>query len=58
MASDALLQDATKSEDGAFTPEMRRAIELELEAICSDVQFRASQRNCAFLRYPFSGLVV
>ena len=32
-------------------PEMRRAIEFELEAICSDHQFRSSQRNCAFIRY-------
>ena len=27
------------------------AIELELEAICGDTQFRSSQRNCEFLRY-------
>ncbi len=32
-------------------PEMRRAVEFELEAICCDHQFRSSQRNCAFLRY-------
>ena len=54
MAFDASLRDATKSEDGAFTPEVRHAIELELEAICGDPQFRASQRNCAFLRYVIS----
>lgn len=51
MASNASLRDAKQSEGGTYTPEMRRAIELELQAICSDEQFRASQRNCAFLRY-------
>lgn len=34
-----------------LTPEVRAAVERELETICSDPQFRASQRTCAFLRY-------
>jgi hypothetical protein len=51
MAVNASLQDAKRSESGTYTPDMRQAIELELEAICSDAQFRASQRNCEFLRY-------
>jgi len=37
--------------DSAFTPEVRKAIGQELEAICGDPNFRLSQRNCAFLRY-------
>ena len=32
-------------------PQIRRAVEFELEAICGDQQFRSSHRNCAFLRY-------
>lgn len=51
MASNASLQHTGTSVDGVITPEMRRAIELELDAICGDAQFRTSQRNCDFLRY-------
>lgn len=35
----------------SLSPEVRAAVERELETICSDPQFRASQRTCAFLRY-------
>lgn len=34
-----------------LSPEVRAAVEQELETICSDPQFRASHRTCAFLRY-------
>ena len=51
MASSAALHSIHPSASEAITPEIRRAVELELDAICGDTQFRASQRNCAFLRY-------
>lgn len=51
MISDAVIQKLTKADDSSIDPVVRRAIELELGAICSDTQFSASQRNCAFLRY-------
>jgi hypothetical protein len=51
MASSISLQNIPKSANESLTPEVRRAVELELDAICTDTQFRASQRNCAFLRY-------
>jgi len=34
-----------------YSDDVREAIERELEAICSDGNFRSSQRNCEFLRY-------
>lgn len=51
MASSALSNNSPKTAEGSFAPEVRRAVELELRAICNDAQFRSSQRNCAFLRY-------
>ena len=36
---------------GPLAPEVRQAIEQELESICGDAQFQASSRNQAFLRY-------
>jgi hypothetical protein len=51
MAATALMSNPSIPAGAPFSEEMRRAIELELEAICNDLQFRTSQRNCAFLRY-------
>jgi len=51
MIVDAVVPNTGKAGDSSLNPEVRRAVELELEAICSDTQFSASQRNCAFLRY-------
>ena len=51
MASSALSHNSPRTADGSIVPEVRRAVELELNAICNDAQFRSSQRNCAFLRY-------
>ena len=54
MASSVSLQNTQKSAGESISPELRQAVELELDAICGDTQFRASQRNCAFLRYVIS----
>ena len=51
MASSALLHHSLNSAHESISPEVRRAVEMELDAICNDAHFRASQRNCAFLRY-------
>jgi hypothetical protein len=51
MASSISLRNTPKPANESISPEVRRAVELELDAICTDTQFRASQRNCAFLRY-------
>ena len=52
MTPNTTFLDPQATESGAnFGPELRQAIESELEAICSDPQFGSSSRNCAFLRY-------
>lgn len=51
MASSSLLHHSLNAANESISPEVRRAVEMELDAICNDVHFRASQRNCAFLRY-------
>ena len=56
MISDVILPSSETKEPGAgFSPEMRLAIESELEAICNDSQFGSSPRNCEFLRYVVIG---
>ena len=56
MISNAtLLGSETKEPGVGVTPEMRLAIESELEAICNDSQFGSSPRNCEFLRYVVIG---
>jgi hypothetical protein len=51
MKSDAMPEALATPVGDILDKEVRRAIELELSAICNDQQFRASQRNCAFLQY-------
>jgi hypothetical protein len=50
MTSGATSEPPAATSDDLL-PEVRRAIELELDAICNDALFCASQRNCAFLRF-------
>jgi hypothetical protein len=51
MAPSVFLHVSPNSVGDSITPAIRQAVELELDAICNDVWFRSSQRNCAFLRY-------
>jgi hypothetical protein len=54
-ANATLLGSKTKEPGAQFAPELRQAIESELEAICNDSQFGSSPRNCEFLRYVVTG---
>jgi hypothetical protein len=56
LTANATLPGSKAKEPGAqFAPELRQAIEAELEAICNDSQFGSSPRNCEFLRYVVVG---